>query len=390
MTLAWETRTRLDWPHIVVALLVIYLLTDLVFPRLLSAFVAAYVVQPMIWASLAYLIWQLPRYRPKLKVRFHRSLAVLALAVGLFQVFLLVVGGVVSGFGRSPYSFSPQGILINLVFVGTALLGLELSRAWLVNRLAPRGGALTLGLLALLFTLILTPMTKLMGFSGGQEAARYLSSTPLPLLSENLLACFLAFLGGPLPALAYRGILQAFWWFCPILPDLTWSLKALLGTAAPVIGFVIVQTAYPLWSKGPTRARRMADRGLVGWIIGSIIGVALIWFSLGLFDFYPTVVYSGSMRPAIDVGDVVIAVKVPASKVEEGDIIEFREGNITVIHRVIEVYQTKEARLLVTKGDANREPDSEPVFPGQVRGKVVLRVPKLGWASIAVKQLLFR
>jgi len=389
MTLAWETRTRLDWPHIVAALLVIYLLTELVFPRLFSAFVAAYVVRPMLWAFLAWLVWQLPRYRPKLKLRFHQPLAVLALAVGLLQVFLLVVGGVVSGFGRSPYSFTPQGILINLVFVGTALVAMELSRAHIINGSSKRHTILALALVAVLFTGVSLPLGRFLGLGEPLATVTFLGGDVLPLLSENLLACFLAFLGGPLPALAYRGILQAFWWFCPILPDLTWSLKALLGTIAPIIGFVIVQTAYPLSSR-PTRARRMADRGLVGWIIGSIVGVALIWFSLGLFDFYPTVVYSGSMRPTIDVGDVVIAVKVPASKVEEGDIIEFREGNITVIHRVIEVYQTKEARLLVTKGDANREPDSEPVFPGQVRGKVVLRVPKLGWASIAVKQLLFR
>ncbi len=58
----------------------------------------------------------------------------------------------------------------------------------------------------------------------------------LPTLSENLLATFLALLGGPLASIAYRGTLLAFEWLSPILPDLRWTVAAFLGTLVPALG----------------------------------------------------------------------------------------------------------------------------------------------------------
>lgn len=119
----------------------------------------------------------------------------------------------------------------------------------------------------------------------------------------------------------------------------------------------------------------------------TVVGVMLIWFSLGLFPFAPTVVISGSMRPAMDVGDVVIVAKVPADVVGQGDIIQFRTEHAPVMHRVVEISQ-ESPRLFVTKGDANDQPDSDPVLAANVVGKVVYTIPQIGWASIAVKQWL--
>ena len=59
-----------------------------------------------------------------------------------------------------------------------------------------------------------------------------------------------------------------------------------------------------------------------------------------------------------------------------------------VIHRVTEVAQGGSEKLFVTKGDANSNPDIEPVFQSQVRGKVVLTIPKLGWAVIAAQSFV--
>ena len=88
----------------------------------------------------------------------------------------------------------------------------------------------------------------------------------------------------------------------------------------------------------------------------------------------------------MDAGDVVIIAKVPTDVIKEGDVIQFRkEERITVMHRVIEIQETEGAKFFITKGDDNDEPDTDPVIPQNVVGKVVFTIPKIGWASIVVK-----
>lgn len=121
-----------------------------------------------------------------------------------------------------------------------------------------------------------------------------------------------------------------------------------------------------------------------GWILASVFCVLMVWASTGLLGVQPTTVVSGSMRPALEVGDMVIVRQVPAASIKQGDIIQYWSGSEMIIHRVAEV----QPQAFITKGDANDSPDPSPVQPSQVRGKVILTIPKLGWAAIGVKTFL--
>ncbi len=365
----------------------IYGLINLAVPRLpVSGFIGSYVVQPVLWGLLAWTVLVLPKYRPVAKLRVRSAIIQLALMIGFFQVLFYVIGGLFSSFGKSPYSFTPTGILTNLIFVGSMLVGMELSRAWLINHLGKRNTFLALAFVGLLYTLLSIPLARITGLRPELETITFLNSTFLPLLAENLLASLLALLAGPLAAIAYRGMLQGFWWFSPILPDLSWAFKGLIGTAMPIVGLVVVNSFYSA-KAGRGQPKRQTKEGFpVGWIITSIIAVVIIWFSVGLFPFHPSLVASGSMSPVMEAGDVVIIAKLPADVIKEGDIIQFRkEEKITVMHRVIEIQETEGAKLFITKGDANDKPDKDPVIPANVIGKLVLTIPKIGWASIVVK-----
>lgn len=367
----------------------IYFVIYVALPKVPSAFVGTYVLRPILWGLLAYAVLLLPRYRAAGRLRLRNLLIKSAPAVAGFQISLSLIAGLFGGFGRSPYSFTPQGIITNLVFVGSALLGIELSRAWLINRFARRNTTLILGLATLLYTTIMIPPGRFTGLGGAEETIKFLGSTGLPLLAQNLLASFLAFLGGPLASIAYRGTLQAFEWFCPILPYLPDHIKALVGTIAPVIGFLIVQSLYSTQARPGARRRAEREGSFAGWIAVSIVGVLMIWFSLGLFPLLPTVVYSGSMRPTMDVGDVVIVARVPADVVKEGDIIQFILETGPTVHRVVEISESEGSKVFIVKGDANPGPDLDPIVPEQVVGKVAFTIPKIGWASIATKQMIY-
>lgn len=107
-------------------------------------------------------------------------------------------------------------------------------------------------------------------------------------------------------------------------------------------------------------------------------------YTAPIFNAY--VVLSGSMLPTIQVKDVVVTKKIPEDKLEIGDVITFispdeRFGGISITHRIIDkVYDEKQGIYTYrTQGDNNNVADSVPVPNGNILGKVILKIPKLGY-----------
>jgi signal peptidase len=107
-------------------------------------------------------------------------------------------------------------------------------------------------------------------------------------------------------------------------------------------------------------------------------------YSAPMFNAY--VVLSGSMLPSIKVKDIVITKKIEQERLQVGDIITFitpdtRFGGISVTHRIKQiVYDEKDGIYkYVTKGDANNVADTVPVPNANILGKVILKIPKLGY-----------
>jgi len=357
----------------------------------------AYAFPSTCWALLALTtLWVCGLER--IRSWFNKRLSVMAALIALFQILLLMNVGLFTGFGRSPYSFTPIGISINLIVVSSTLLGTELSRAYLIKNLGKKKPLLTLGLTTLLYAFInisLIGFLNLLTIKEPLRLADFIGTKLLPAVSENFLASYLTLLAGPIASLAYRAPLQAFQWFLPILPNLPWGFEALLGVMPPTLGLLYInQLTTPTMlrrigifteTKGFHRPAKVRKSSLMGWMTISILCVLVVWTTTGLLGFYPTIIASGSMRPAMDVGDVAIIVGTPIEKIRQGDIIQYWREREMVIHRVFDIHQTGGYKLFVTKGDANQGPDREPVLPSQIKGKLIFIMPKLGWISIYVK-----
>ncbi|MBI1843642.1 MAG: signal peptidase I [Actinobacteria bacterium] len=94
------------------------------------------------------------------------------------------------------------------------------------------------------------------------------------------------------------------------------------------------------------------------------------------------VVLSGSMTPTLDIGDVVIDRTIDVLDVKMGDIITFRDPihpKRTVTHRVRAMSVKDGTVTFTTRGDANTSNESWKIPSSGKIGRVVLRVPKLGY-----------
>jgi len=123
-------------------------------------------------------------------------------------------------------------------------------------------------------------------------------------------------------------------------------------------------------------------------MITSIISIAIIWFSVGVFPIYPSVIATGSMRPMTKPGDVILARKVTdVNNLHTGDVIQFKRDGVSISHRIIEIVEDREKGVPVfrTKGDNNSAPDVDLVKPEQVKGKIINVIPNAGWPSLLIR-----
>src|SRR5579862_7699778 len=93
------------------------------------------------------------------------------------------------------------------------------------------------------------------------------------------------------------------------------------------------------------------------------------------------VVYSGSMEPALGVGDLAVVQIMKSTDFKEGDIITYRpaeQPELLITHRVTRIALDDSGRLLfTTKGDANNAEDQVAVRPEAVLGRVAYSIPKV-------------
>lgn len=124
-------------------------------------------------------------------------------------------------------------------------------------------------------------------------------------------------------------------------------------------------------------------------IIGQfILCLILIFFILlnifsmnnkSLFGFRIYRVISGSMQPALQIGDVIIVKK--SNNYSERDIITYSNGLTTITHRIIAINNDE----VITKGDAN-EVDDKPINKEQIIGKFFFRISNFSLFSIILSK----
>ena len=95
-------------------------------------------------------------------------------------------------------------------------------------------------------------------------------------------------------------------------------------------------------------------------------------------------IISPSMTPKIKVYDVVFVKKTKEKDLKVNDVITFYStnsyfGNTPITHRIVDVLEVPDIGVVYrVKGDANEKADDEKVYPNNVLGKVVFKIPQLG------------
>jgi signal peptidase len=134
--------------------------------------------------------------------------------------------------------------------------------------------------------------------------------------------------------------------------------------------------------KKKTPKKRNKVLNIITWVIMGVLGLAIlgmlfVYISPSYDMFY---VKTGSMRPDINPGDLVITGKVGGlftGSLAVGKVIAFKDSNATVTHRIYAI----EGGMLRTKGDANEDPDEHLLPVSSVLGIYMFKIPYLGYIN---------
>ena len=132
------------------------------------------------------------------------------------------------------------------------------------------------------------------------------------------------------------------------------------------------------------RVPRLVTELVVYLMLGLIGGLVLAAGAPALFGFRSFTVMSGSMRPVLGVGDVVVTHPVEARDVHVGDVVTFPdpERHELVTHRVRALHIAGDRAQVVTRGDANDGYEHWSIAASGRVGRVEYHLPLLGYALV--------
>ena len=138
-------------------------------------------------------------------------------------------------------------------------------------------------------------------------------------------------------------------------------------------------------------------RRIAGWL-GQIVAWTVIVVVVALLSVCvaipriggatPYTILTGSMRPTMPPGTLVVSKPTSVDDIDIGDVLTFQieSGKPTVAtHRVVGRTADREGNpQFLVQGDANDVPDANPVREVQIKGKMWYKVQHLGRANILI------
>lgn len=138
---------------------------------------------------------------------------------------------------------------------------------------------------------------------------------------------------------------------------------------------------------------RTRQRSLRRWTQSVVLAVLLGLVALGVAEvasgrYQVRPVLSGSMRPGLPVGGVVITKRVPIDSLHVRDVVVFHrpdQPQDLVVHRIISMTPSSSGPVIETQGDANDAPDPWTLtLNGNTAYRATFSVPLVGYVALWV------
>jgi len=345
-----------------------------------------YIINPLIWIAITIFTYFFTYQKATKYFPFKITVTYRAIISALLYIIFFYTLGKVTGFSKNPYSLTISGIIINF-FSLLLIIGLkEVIRSLMVNSIS-NDHRIYIYLLFFLFFFIdldIIALTKIT--INPENLVIFIIGDLITNIINTLFCLYLVKKSGFLASFSYKIITFLPILIIPIVPKYNWIIPAIFDIVFPIAIFIIIEYIF----REKNRFIPNKDTDIVQpkyWITAFIISGIIIVFSLGGFGVKPLVIITGSMRPNINEGDLVLIKECKINDIEVGNIIQFQQEDYTIVHRVIKVYQERNNIKLITKGDNNNKEDRNPVTKDNLLGCFQYRLPYLGYPTYLISKI---
>ena len=350
-----------------------------------TGFLTEYTLLIVLIVELVVLYFRTGFRKNKSRIESDVILSILAY-LGFYYLITYILGYFV-GFNRNVYSRE-----IIMIFKNTfpVIMFIILSEYLRYNiNFRARDNKLLLFISFLAFVLITNTLTfndlAKTGYSDVMVVIKQLGLFILPSITTNILLTFMSMKVGYKSNIIYRLLTEIPLYILPIFPNFGDYLEAVIRLSLPIVFYIWL---YKYLEKKKSKKKVYAEKRRVFTLFRFNVGllcVILVYFISGLFKYQALVIATGSMKPSIGIGDVVIVNKKDWEKqnsIRPGEVLAYRKDNMVICHRIIQVVRSGQEVFYVTKGDNNEVADTLMVKRSQIVGIVKYKVRYVGYPTV--------
>ncbi|MDD3341646.1 MAG: signal peptidase I [Bacilli bacterium] len=361
---------------------VLYILLYKIFFPFLTDFLK-YIVNPLLCLLFCILGYLFLYRKNRHYLRYENDINYRIAIASILYITLFYGAGAIVGYSRNPYLHTMNVLVINLFSILLVTLSKEYIRNLLLNEVLEKKWIYKAFITFIFIINDLNFVLMMSHIGNGSMIIRLFIELICPIIAINIFSTFLCLNDGYFPSMIYRTLLVLPSFLIPIDPKLDEIMVALFQILFPLFAYLSIR--YMVRKKNKNNKEILVKPKK--WILTFVISLVLLLFALGAFPTKPIVILTGSMKPNILEGDLVIVRKCDIENVKEGDIIEYQMEDYTVIHRIIQINNTNKGITLTMKGDNNEKEDKEVVTKENLVGCYQYKIPYLGYPTYLVHQL---
>ena len=376
----------------IISLLLIFI-TFLFIPRFLINNVGdtpyQYIFKPLLFIVIALFTFVFIRKKYEVSNVNKKALRQMAIIGSLIYMIMYYLIGLLIGYSTSPFNHSILGILSNVFPFVIVAIAEEVIRSNYIKAAQENRKYINIFFVTFLLTILNIGISNFKGaFDSTAVMMVFLLKYFFPSLITSMFLSYLTYREGIISSLLYKIPFLLVYLISPVFPANNYAIICIIHSFVPLFIYFKIEKEYFSYIKFNIK-ERFSGFEKVKFLIFIFFIVLVTSFTAGIYPIKPVVIITGSMDPIIKRGDVVIYQKINYNDIEIGDIIVYNLDSIKVIHRVIDIQNASQyGEVLITKGDNNETRDSASVLSNQVLGIVIAVIPKIGFPTIMVNELL--
>ena len=301
----------------------------------------------------------------------------------LLYIIIYYISGFIVGFQQSPLNFELSNIIKNLIKYVLLRIIIETVKYFLIKENNTKTFIIITTILFIIINIDINYIINLL--EQPKELFKYFSNTIIPTTIYGIVGTYIIKNSSLKSNISLQIVPLILTYSIKISPNLDWYLYSVFH----IVYLLLLYTYLKYEIDKREKTEQKAKKNIYSQIPIISISIIMILFVLGIFTYVPIGVMSNSMKPIFERGDIIVYKKVKnINDIKENDIICYQLDNIKVMHRVIKIENINNKKYFTTKGDNLLSNDPLKVKEEQIIGTIIFTIPRLGYPSVWLYELL--